>query len=376
MHTGWLVLVALVGSCVQVPPFRGASQAPLLTVNRDTGEVASTTSAPVLYVVKFAARGVRMPEAIIVAGADALRGNDRCGLESGVGVNLYPAFTASAPTLGGSDQVRPTDGLAVDWAGPVIARVVVTWSSLYTCNGGEQLASGASTFTLFPNGRIVRHDRATPSTTALTLDGGRCGCNTDDNFNFSSFWSFQPAAQNVLPDGTAWRDGTSAFGCAVYSDHTIGVGFSDPGHARLFTDGGSSAFDYDWVRQATTLDPSERTTTTAILLSNENQASRCGEVTADLVDPPITIGSTAGIGTDDNGIYPGPARQTARYQISSPARLPRGFTVSLDLGAIPVVERSPPATGDWYAAQAQDDRILLWFRDGLEVGQAITIDPR
>ena len=370
MHTRWLVVVAAVGACVPVPPFLG-EQAPLLNVNRETGEVASTTGAPILYVVKFADHGVRTPEAIIVEGVDVLRGGT-CPFEGGVGITVYPALSAGAPALGGSDA---TGTFTVEWAGPVIGRVVVTWRSMYTCNGSGQAAAGTSTFTMFPNGRIVRSDVAKPSTTTLIIDGGDCGCSNDDNYNFSSFWSFQPA-QTVLPDGNAWTDSTSALGCAVYPGHTVGIGFSEPSHARIFAGMGAAAFVYDWAHSVTTLAPDERQTTSAIVLSKETQASRCGEVTADLADPPITIGTAAGISSDANGIYPGPARQTARYQISSPARLPRGFAVSLDLGAVPVVERSPPAAGAWYAAQAEGDRILLWFRDGLAVGETITIDPR
>jgi len=375
MDLRWLVVAAVAGACVAVPPFQGEQAPALLTVNTQTGEVASTPSAPILYVVKFAERGVRMPAALLVEGTDALHDGE-CGFEGGIGINLYPAFTASAPTLGGDDKTGVTDAFAVDWAGPVIARVTVTWHTTYTCSGGVQRAAGTSTFTMFPNGRIVRFDRAKPSTTALTVDGSSCGCSTDDNFNFSSSWAFQPTSQTVVPDGTAWSDGEAKLGCAVYPGHMIGVSFSDPGHVRLFPGAGAAAFDYDWARAVTTLDPDERETTSAILLSKETQVSRCGEVTADLADPPITIGGAAGITSDASGIYPGPARQTAPYEITSPAALPRGFTVSLDLGALPVVERTPPATGAWYAAQVEGDRILLWFRDGLDKGQTITIRPR
>jgi hypothetical protein len=222
----------------------------------------------------------------------------------------------------------------------------------------------------------VRHDAARPSTTTLTIDGNPCGCNTDDKFNFSSFWSFQPAAQTVVPGGAAWSDATSALGCAVYADHTIGVGFSELSHTRLSPVAEISAFVYDWAHDATTLDPSERQTTSAILLSKETQASRCGEVTADLADPPITIGNTAGILSDANGVYPGPARQATSYTISSPVRIPAGFAVSLDLGAVPVITRTPAMEGDWYAAQAQDGRILVWFRDELAAGDTISIVPQ
>ncbi|MEO7732757.1 MAG: hypothetical protein ABIY55_17435 [Kofleriaceae bacterium] len=376
MHTRWLVVVAAAGACVPVPPFRDDAQpmppqqAVLLNVNRETGETASTSDAPILYAVRFSDRGVRMPEAIIVEGEDVLQ-SGVCPYESGVGITVYPMFSAS-PGYVGTD---PLNTLSVDWAGPVIARVTVGWSSKYTCNGAVQEASGTSTFTMFPNARIVRHDTAKPATSALVIDGVQCGCLKDDNFNFSSFWAFQPTTQTVLRDGTAWTDGTSALGCAVYPHHTIGVGFSDPTHARLFTGTGAAAFTYDWEHTATTLPRDERQTTTAILLSKETQVSRCGDVTAELLDPQITIGGVQ-IGTDDSGIYPGPARQTTPYQIRSPVPLPRGFAVSLDLGAVPVVESSSPVTGAWYAAQVEGDRVLLWFRDGLAVGETITIDPR
>jgi hypothetical protein len=354
MHPRGLVVAAAVGACVPVPPFRNEQPA-LLTVDRVTGDVASTTSAPVLYAVKFADHGVRAPQTILVEGVEILRAGS-CPYEGGVGVTVYPALTAIAPALGGSDA---TGTLTVEWAGPVIARVVITWSSQYTCNASAQEAHGTSAFTLFPNGRIVRSDAATPSTTLLTIDGSACGCATDNKFNFSSFWSLQPAAEAVLPAGTPWVDGASAFGCAVYPSHTVGVGFSELSRARLVTATGASTFVYDWAHEATTLAPDERQTVSAILLSKESQASRCGEVTADLADPPITIAGTAGIASDVNGIYPGPALPSGLSAISSPVAMPRGFAVSLALVALPVVERQPPAAGAWYAAQREGDRLLL-----------------
>lgn len=373
MHTRWLVVAAAAGACVQVPPFRGESQpTPLLTVDKVTGQVASTTSAPILYVVKFAASGVRTPESILVAGKEILRGGT-CPFEGGVGITVYPALTASAPALGGVDA---TGSLTVDWAGPVIGRVTVAWrSATYTCNARSQQAGGTSTFTMFPNGRIVRHDVATPSTTAITNDSNDCGCYNDNLYNFSSFWNFQRASQTVLPDGSAWIDGTSELACAVYPDHTIGIGFSDAGHARVFPDN-STAFVYDWAHEATTLAPDERETTTAIVLSTASQASQCGEVTADLADPPISIGGIGGITSDASGVYPGPAGLTGSYEITAPVALPRGFAVSLALGAIPGVARTPAVAGDWYAAQIEGDRVLLWFRDGLAATDKITITPR
>jgi hypothetical protein len=376
MHTGWLVLVAAAAGCVPVPAAR--NEQPLLVVDATTGRVSTTARAPVAYAVEFGDRGVRTPTAILFGGVNRLKAG-ACPFEGGVGVNVFPAVVATALGTGNAEAATElTDGLTVAWAGPVVARIIVKWHVPYTCNGTAQALSGTSTFTLFPNSRIVRHDAVTPSTTTITSDGAQCGCGLDSSFVFATFWTFDGSSTNVQRDGTPWVDGASSFGCAVYPEQTIGVSLPDPATARLRRDEGASAFVHDWANNVATLPPTEKYAKSAIVLSASTQAAKCSDVVAELDDPKITIGGVANQSSDDHGIYQGRAmRYTERFEISATGQaLPRGFVVSLDIGDHAALERSPPATGDWYATQRDGDRTLVWFRDGLAPGETIAIEPR
>jgi hypothetical protein len=82
------------------------------------------------------------------------------------------------------------------------------------------------------------------------------------------------------------------------------------------------------------------------------------------------------VSTDDSGIYVDKRQHDDRVDISAPRRIPKGFAVALDVGGFAEVTRSSGAEGDWYATQPDGDRTVFWFRDGLGVGETISIDPR
>jgi len=360
----WLVLAGAAG-CASVPP--SPEERTLLEVDSTTGRVSTTSDAPLQFTIQFADRGVRMPQSIVLDGVNRVAAGS-CPTESGIGIGLFPAANASAPGLGGDSA---TSTLDVDWSGPTIARITVDWTLPYECVLTQQTAHGTSTFTIFPNGRIVRHDVATPSTTLLTNDGNPCGCGAQTNFFFTSYWSFS-LAQAVMPDGSPMVDGALA-GCAVYSNHTIGVAWPD-GATRLLTES-YSAFVHDWATDSPTLPPTQRELTSAILLSNQTAAARCGDVVADLDDFPINVGGSQVV-TDDSGVYVDTRTHRDPVTITAPRRLPRGFAVSLDVGDFAEVTRSPEKDDGWFATQTDNGRVVFWFRDGLGVGETITIDPR
>src|SRR5262249_2794699 len=143
-------------------------------------------AAPMSFAIELADHGVRMPQSLFIDSVDRL-GTETCPVDSGVGIGVFPALDAVAPQRGGPDA---TGTIQVVWPGPVVGRVEVTWSTTYDCSGGSQQANGTSRFTIFPNGRVVRYDVATPSTTMLVQDGGSCGCGGQSNYGFSTFWAF------------------------------------------------------------------------------------------------------------------------------------------------------------------------------------------
>jgi hypothetical protein len=318
--------------------------------------------------MELAASDVRMPQTLSVDGVDRL-GHGTCPDESGIGVGVIPAFDAVPRALGGP---AATGSIQVDLAGPTIARIEIAWTVPFTCSGPQQ-AEGSSTLTLFPNGRIVRHDVVTPSSTTLSLDGADCGCGIPSSFTLSELWTFTPGTA-VLGDGSPWVDGSQA-GCFVSPTGLVGVSWPDT-TTRVHATSAITSFAFDWVAGASTLRPDQQSATSAILLSHATDASACGAAIADLDDFDFDLAGVS-IKTDDSGIYVDSRPHTDPVVITTPQALPRGFAISLVIGEAATIERSPaPPDAAWYAVQPDGASSILWFRDGLQPGESITITPR
>lgn len=368
MGARWVVSAFVAGGCAATPanPLAGSA---LIDVDRTTGRVSTTSAAPMQFSIEFGDHGVRMPQSLFLDGIDRL-GTEDCPFASGVGISVFPALTAAAPLRHGADA---TGDLTVVWPGPAIARLEVTWTSAYTCTGAPQQADGTSRFTIFPNGRIVRFDVASSSTTTLVNDGGACGCGAASNITFATFWTFTHTPV-VGGDGAPWSDGSSA-GCAIFPDHTIGVAWPD-GSTNLFDTTAASSVVYNWAADVTMLAPMQQHVTSAIMLSNQTGAARCGDVLAELDDFPITVAGGMVV-TDENGVYIDSRTHTDRVDITTTKMVPHGFAVSLDIGEVASVSRTPPAPdAGWFAVQPDGPRTVFWFRDGLAPDQTITVDPR
>jgi hypothetical protein len=355
----------MVASACASPPANPAGGA-LLAVDATTASVSTTSKAPIRYTVAFADHGVRMPQSVFIDDVDRVA-TDRCPAESGIGIGVAPVLNAVAPVHGGIDA---SGTLKIDLPGPVIARILITWMAPYMCSGAQQEAKGTSTFTFYPNGRIVRDDVATPSTTAL--GGPDCGCGGQSAYSFTSFWTFA-AAQVVNPDGTALTSGPVT-SCAVYSNHMIGVAWPNSS-THVHQTAATSSFVYDWETDAAPLRPMSRGVTSAIMLSEQTAAASCGDVLSDLDDVPLLVNGVT-MATDTSGMYVDLAVHTSPVVLSVPGALPRGSAISLNVGDFASVTRSPAVDGDWYAIQNDGDQSIFWFRDGLAAGETITITPR
>ena len=366
MVVRWLVVAVAAAGCVKVPP--DPRDVRLLEVN-ETGLVSSTDRAPLNFSMQFASGGARMPQTLSINGMNRLA-ESRCPNQGGIGIAVYPAVVAAAPSLGGDTTASST--LTVDMAGPAVARVKVDWTAPFECNLSQRQAKGTSTFTIFPSGRIVRHDVTTPATGALSVDTNPCGCSSESNFYLTTYWTFM-SAQNVNANGAPFTDG-GVGGCAVYSNHMIAVAWPDS-HTRVITDNGASEFTYEWVTDSTTLSIDQRELVSAIQISKDTAPAKCADALANLDDFPITVGGSSVV-TDDSGIYIDTHSHTGRVEISAPRRIPGGFAVATDVGGFGEITRNPPVDGDWYAAQHDNGRTVFWFRDALDVGQTIAIEPR
>jgi hypothetical protein len=377
MRARLVLPVGLTVACAATPdPLHGRD--PLLTVDAAAGRVEALGRAPMKFVMQLGADdGIGMPTGLFIDGENRIGRTGGCPTESGVGIAVTPAFTAVATAFGGAANLAD-EGLRVEWSGPVIAKLRVAWRGRYQCPGPQE-AHGVSTFTIFPDGRIVRHDEATPSTSDLA-GAPVCGCSSGGatSFSFTSFWTFAPGAQNVRRDGSPAAPGSNKpDGCVIYPGHMIGLAWSPPSASatRLETPGGTSAYVHDLAPLAApTLSATPRQVSSALLLSRQTSPASCAEVLAALDGVPVLVGGMT-MFPDLAGVYVDERRHAAPIEISAPRRVPP-FAISLEVGDFAAVARSSPPDGDWYYLQRDGQRTLFWFRDGLDAGESITIEPR
>jgi len=369
-----IVLTALVG-CASVSDPPGLS-VPGMFVEADA---AVRVFAPG-YQMDFSATGLHLPEHLLLnQGTVELLGTDLPCFESRVGVAVTPALTAHAGVTGRSEITPVLNG-------PAVVKVNVTYEVDYNCPNAETLR-GESDFTLMPGGRIVREDRMiSPSNDRLGIVG-HCGCQQEtDPQNFhnlflSSFWAFdRNRATQAQPDGSAVTEDIYA-ACTMYPDRAIGVAWQMLAGTRTrFETDATSLHVLDWASNATMLDPTAVSITSAIQISNTAPAGLgdCAKVLALLDDVPIQIGNTKLGSTDHDGIYRDAAVHADSFEIAAgDVAVPAGFVVSVDLGGASHarLSRSPAKNPLAIVQRESDTRFLIAFIDGLAPGESVTIEP-
>jgi len=203
------VVVGLaIGACISVPPFKGGDggvdgstcepdvvMAPgtvSFTPDNGGGVVMSA-----LYSVNFAGGNqLHFPSDITVGSADVMTAfSPSCGDEDLAGMAIYPA--AAIRPNGAAPLAQNTLTPQAGWTGPAVVQLVAHWSANYSaCSATPR---GDSVFTLFPDGRVVRHDIMTSD---QTVTWNNCGCIDDTNFFPSSYWAFDKDMFATLQLGT------------------------------------------------------------------------------------------------------------------------------------------------------------------------------
>lgn len=373
------VLVLLVGcASVDDPP---ALTGPTLEVSTD-GAVHVTAPD---YKLDFAATDIKLPAHLTVGDGIELLGMEDCS-ENLVGVAVAPAVAVAAGRPHGSDAVRSE--ITAVLTGPAVAKIHVSFEVDYRCPT-KQTAAGAIDFTMFPGGRIVREDVAIKPSTDRLIKVGDCGCQQETdpmNFHdlaFASYWAFRKGgAHQVQASGDAIPVTDDVFAaCTMYPELAIGVAWNPQnGTGARYSPHGTASHVLEWSSGSdpSALDPTPQSMTSAIQIANSPPAapSDCAAVLALLADVPLQIGNTSLGATDHDGIYRDPATHTGAFDIKPiTAAVPSGFAISVDLGGADHAVLRP--AGVVATAQREDgDRFVIVFRDGMNPGDVITIEPR
>ncbi|CAN5320304.1 hypothetical protein BH11MYX1_BH11MYX1_19330 [soil metagenome] len=364
-----VVLCAVLAACAEVP-IPASGEAASLAVTTDS---AGTHVKGRSFELAFPVTGVKLPSHLFdAAGVDLLARDATCAAASSIGISAAPAITLE----GGATATA--SALQIQDAGPAIVKAHVTYAAAYSCPDATQLA-GATDFTIFPSGRIVREDIGVQATTQPLALAASCGCaSTQQNFNFSTFWAFAgTGASQVLTDGSAVSAGATQ-ACTMYSDHGVAVSFAGgTGTTTGFHLGSTSAHLLYWVEDATSLATDTRSMTSAINLGTPGQS--CAQLMRPLYDSSIDIGGTVYASTDHDGIYRDTVVRAGAFDIKTTMTIAPGWAVSVDLGGVDhaAITRTPDLGTTVAVTQRElGTRYLIFFPDGLAAGETITLNPQ
>ncbi len=396
MIRGASALALAAAGCFSVPPFE-----PEGGVTYTAAGTGGIVSAPG-FALRFAdGPGFHFPDSLMI-GSTEVFGTDgelRCYEEDGVGLTLAPAPRISAS----SGAVPEANSLEAVLRGPAVVQVKLTWSTRLDCMPIVRNPTGTSTFTAFPDGRIVRHDTLTDPVT-MEVSAASCACDSSGSglFKLSMFWTLvqqrfrilyygtpeQPQEQQ-LPDTGEITSGFST-SCADAEDFEVSFAWSDVAGTRPAIRGGDALLTF--LRELTPGQPVnigrlEHTSSSALLIGRDDCTKGLTRAVEHAVPSPLTINDDTVVSPSPlNGIYGdaagvgepldlgGRARATIKGLVPTPFAVWLRFPRPVD----GIRARRQNVKGAWYLPQQVDPRSwIVWFRDPIvDLGDTIDIEPR
>lgn len=407
-----IAVAASLAACLSIPPFMGS---PLLDYKEDNGGAIVTAPDFTLHFASGAS--FHLPDRLTMVGStDNLLGHDDsvlCFDESGTGFSLYPT-----PRISGDIATQPAQNQLVPlMRGPAVVQVRLDWATRLDCSQ-TRAPGGHSTFTVFPDGRIVRHDTLSdPSQDQIFSNPCKCQPypdpmnRTPDEFIIEAYWTFARSFKSLhtvsSSDGTASQpqdlpapgippQGGDAI-CLDAGTYQL-TSFQPPSDDRqkpqnniLWTN------DLIVHRNQQRLGPSDLEELswdiTSALFVEKTGCTKAAQHVKDYHEPPtLMVDQIAGTASPLDGIYELPAGgmdsgKDPGFDVSDgittlslppprpdgtpPPPLRGAFAVWLRFPhaiTVPVATRTA-ATGVWYVPQRVDDRNwIIWFRDPLQTG--------
>ncbi len=347
------------------------------------------------YVLRFPARGFHYPDQLLIGTHDVLGASTACNEEADIGMEAYPLPPFAADSVASGE----TGSATIVLAGPVVAKVAVSWSwhPATTCVPGATPLTGTSTFTLFPDGRLVRFDQLSA---VASNNVSACDCGSGAQlFGVDAYIAFDPAQSPVITDqtGATVPPNTGAGStppelvCVSGSDWGIGVAQLVPqGRARVEA-GGAIALTHDFAFGQTVLAGGINSTIWAYQIGSApctaSQLAPISQFTM-ATGPNLHIhrGGTSPfddeIGTANDGMYGGDIGSTAGLPVGAGTvtltpkvgdTIPGGWALWVGGSTLHNPVASPPRTGDWYKIQNSTTDGILWVRDALGPGDTITV---
>lgn len=410
---------ALGTACLQIPDYKGPT-----LVNLFPEDAGGATVVPEGNItLHFASSGFHLPDQLQIDGVDVMgHATSPCWGESGTGFTVMPMPRVSGDPLDGG--VTPTSDLQATMKGPVVVQLKLTWSTRWSFAAGSMCSTsaahksgGTSTFTVFPDSHIVRHDVLTEDNPDMEhVMTGRCTCadmpQAPNAFILSSYWAFDRAK---FPD----QFGLGDSGPDTPDSLTLGDNYNvSPPYSTVCLDSsdGLSQIASTWVVPKANGDSGTNAAAVGFdtVVSHDVQKlpnptldfpwdvhgalfierSNCTAALKRAIDYTMPQELTIGTGSGTisvtpsplDGIYggdPGDPNRAAGIDVSDGTTTLSGgpsgaFVVWLRFPrsvVVPTATRPGAALG-WYVPQQINDREwLIWVQDPLQAGETITVQP-
>jgi hypothetical protein len=389
--------------CLSVPPF----QPETAVTYTETG--AGGTAAGSGFALRFAGGdGFHFPDALMIDGTDVM-GHDpaqRCFEEDEAGFRFSP--TARISANGAAPRVK--NQLVPVLPGPAVVQAKLEWATEIRCDG-TRAPGGTSTFTVFPDGRIVRYD-AVVDATAAPISATQCTCqlnDSDNGFTIATYWTLarapfpdlyapQTTSPSEVPQRQAPPDpmneiNNHPMACLDGGAYQVAVAWRFPTESLETTvvRGGAALIGLlrELVVRTSTLDAFSWENSSALFIERNGCAAALGRARAYVEPSGLTISEATRmtpatiLSAERDGIYggdsgaglPGFVLETDRAELTG--SVGSSFAVWLRFPRAVNLLRAEleGATGPWYLPQRVDaDSWIVWFRDPLSVGQTIAIE--
>ncbi len=386
----------VLAGCLSTPPYE-----PAVSVSyTESGQGGGTAAGPG-FALQFAdGTGFHFPDAFKIDDVDVM-GHEpapSCSGEDEAGLVFSPTPRISAH--GGAIPVK--NQLVPVLRGPAIVQVKLDWATRFDCNPART-PGGTATFTVFPDGRIVRHDTVTDPISSPILPDP-CSCDPKaggTDFTVTAFWTFARSrfAQLYAPDrsplpGPMDQVITNMFtSCIDGGGYQVAFAWRENKGMTILSSDAAIGFGRDIIQLAPSLGDYSYKNRSALFIGRtgcDAGVTRAVEYATPScsVDAPLACLSINGAGTTPaelDGIYGGdtgsgpPGVDVGMGPTELRGALTGSFAVWLRFpGAVSAVRaKLEAATGAWYLPQQVDDRSwIVWFRDAISAGQTITVEPR
>jgi hypothetical protein len=397
---GMLTATLFATGCFSIPPFEPDSGVSFK--ESAAGGGGGTITAPGLELRFADGDKFHFPNALLIDGTDVM-GHDRtprCYNEDELGFRLVPTARISA----NGAATRGKNELVSALRGPAVAQAKLDWATGYTCNT-MRAPSGASTFTVFPDGRIVRYDVMTdPNSSEVVPVSCACDPNTPNGdlaFTPSTYWTVARSSFSMLQDDNRGAlpppggQGTANRSTSCLEGNGLQLAFAWPDNENAFIRGREDlvSFGRDFLIGASMLGSYTYEANSALLITrlpadNSNPAAVCSAALAradEHVQPSkLFVNNVEKALSPRDGIYGGdpgngaPAPiEGSTFELRGPVKDSFAVWLRFDRSVEAIRATRASATGVWYLPQRVDDQSwIVWFKDPLIAGQTILVEPR